>query len=170
MKIAISGLTGSGKNAVGERVAKELGIKGISHTFKSLAKEKGIGLLEFQRMAELNPKYDRELDGRIKREAGKGSCVVFTWLGPWIVKADLRVWLNAPEKVRAARIAKRDGMKKGEALRHLRKRDKDNRRRYMRLYGIDIFDHSGFDMELNTVSFTPDGLSSIIIAAAKEKG
>lgn len=169
MRIAISGLSGSGKNAVGERVAEKLGIRGIGLTFKSMAEEKGVELLEFQRMAERNPKYDRGLDSRIRKEAKKGSCVLFTWLGPWIVKADLRVWLNAPEEVRASRIARRDGMKKGEALRHLRRRDRDNRRRYRRLYGIDILDHSGFDMELNSSSFTPGGLASIIIAAAKEK-
>jgi len=170
MIVSVSGLSGCGKNSVGEAVARKLGLRAVQASFKDEAKRLGVTLMELQEMAEKDKEFDLKLDRHVVDEASKGGCVVMTWLGPWMVKdADLRVWLNAGEEVRAARISKRDGMGPQEALRHVRERDGENRARYKKYYGIDILDHSIFDLEINTAAFSPDASAEIIACAARQQ-
>jgi cytidylate kinase len=170
MIICISGLAGSGKNTVGKIVARRLNLSEVKLSFKDEAKKEKVDLMTVQKEATRDESYDRELDREIAKMAKKGNCVVMTWLGPWIVKnADLRVWLNVSEKERAKRVAKRDRMSLREALKHIRKRDENNRRRYRRYYGIDITDHSIFDLEINSDVFNPNQIAGIIVKAAEAK-
>lgn len=170
MIICISGLAGSGKNTVGEIVAKKLGLDEVKLSFKDEAQRESVDLMKVQREATRDESYDRELDKEIVRRAKKGNCVVMTWLGPWIVKnANLRVWLNVSERERAKRVAKRDRMGFKKALEHIRKRDENNRRRYRRYYGIDIMDHSIFDLEINSDVFNPQQIAGIVLKAAEAK-
>lgn len=169
MIIAISGLTGSGKNTIGEAVAKSLKFKLISPTFKDLAKKEGVSLMEFQRKAEIDPSIDLKFDEYLKDEAKKGDCVITTWLGPWMVDADIRVYLFVPLDIRASRLAKRDNISIEEAKEHIRKRDENNRKRYLNLYGIDIYNHDVFDICINNGKFTPEQARDIIIGLIKSK-
>ncbi|MFN7990521.1 MAG: cytidylate kinase family protein [Candidatus Micrarchaeia archaeon] len=168
MIIAICGLTGSGKNTLGELLAKELGYKLVCPTFKDLAAKEGVSLMEFQKKAEKDPDIDRKFD-RVLAEQAKGDCVVTTWLGPWIVDADLRIKVFAPLETRAERITKRDGMGIREAMEHVKKRDEANRKRYKKVYGIDIFDDSRFDACLNSGIYRPERLLRITLALIEAK-
>ena len=168
--ICISGLTGSGKNAAGEALAKRLNLRLVSLTFKDDAKKRGISLMQLQGAAGKDKKIDVDFDARVVKEASTGNCIVTTWLGPWMVKnADLRIWIHADEFVRAGRIAKRDGMGAKEALEHLRMRDNDNCARYKRYYGIDLEDHSLFDLEIDSGRHSPDEIAALIGKALRAK-
>jgi cytidylate kinase len=162
MILAINGLTGSGKNTLGELLAKELGYKLVCPTFKDLAKEEGISLMEFQKKAEKDYNIDRKFDDILRKQA-KGNCVVTTWLGPWIVKPDISIRLFAPLDVRANRVAKRDGMKLEEARKHVEKRDNGNRKRYLDVYNIDIFNTDDFDACLSSEKYSPEKLKQIVL-------
>ncbi|VVC03616.1 Cytidylate kinase [Candidatus Burarchaeum australiense] len=168
--ICIAGLTGSGKNSAGEALAKKLKLRLVSLTFKDYAKNEGVSLMDVQKKAGQDRQMDLDFDARVVEAAAKGNCIVTTWLGPWMVKnADLRVWINADEKVRASRIAKRDGMNEQEALVHVRARDADNRARYRKYYGIDINNHANFDLELDSSKYSPKELASQIEKALRAK-
>lgn len=169
MIIAVSGLGGSGKDTLGRALAKELGLRVVCPTFKTLAKDEGISLMEFQEKAKNDPEIDRKFDEALKREAAAGDCVVTTWLGPWMVEADYRVWVIAPLEVRAGRLAKRDGLSFEEALSHLKERDRSNRERYLGVYGIDILDIEGFDLAVNSGQQTPEELVGIVLEGMKQK-
>lgn len=170
MIICISGLSGSGKNSVGRLVAEKLGMRLIDPTFKTLAAKEKMSLLDFHKKAEHEHSIDRSFDSRLMADAKKGNCVVCTWLGPWMVKgADIKVWLYAPSAARAARVARRDGMGEGEAARHISERDESNRLRYLEIYKIDIYDHSGFELVINSEKFMPEESANIIVAAAMAK-
>lgn len=170
MIIAISGLTGSGKNTLGEGIAKELGLRLVCPTFKDIARREGISLMEFQKKAEEDPDIDLKFDEELKAQAKAGGCVVTSWLGPWMVDADLRIYVSAPFEVRAGRIAKRDGFSLEEAKRHVKERDERNRKRYLKVYGIDIYDTSGFDVCLNNSRFSIDQLRNAALAIIKIRG
>ena len=170
MIIAISGLTGSGKNTLGELLAEELGYRLVSPTFKDLAAREGISLMEFQERAKDDPDIDKKFDAALKEQCAAGDCVVTTWLGPWMVDADLRIKLVAPVEVRADRIAKRDGMDLEEAVKHVKERDERNRERYKKLYGIDIYDESIFDAVLSAELHTPEQLKEMSLVLIKKKG
>jgi cytidylate kinase len=169
MIIAVAGLTGSGKNTLGELLAKELGYRLVCPTFKDLAAREGIPLMEFQEKAEKDPDIDRKFDAVLREQAAAGDCVVTTWLGPWMVDADVRIKVSAPLKSRAERIAKRDGMTLKVAMEHVKERDERNRKRYKKLYGIDICDEDIFDAVLNAGIHTPGELKAISLAIIKTK-
>ncbi|MDD2655905.1 MAG: cytidylate kinase family protein [Candidatus ainarchaeum sp.] len=169
MIIAVSGLTGSGKNTFGELLAKRLGYSVVSPTFKDLAAKEKVSLLEFQRRAESDPSIDKRFDAMLKQQAAKGNCVVTTWLGPWMLAADFRVHIFAPERTRAERIADRDSMPVQQALRHIRERDSGNIKRYMDLYHIDIRDTSTFDLALSSETYKPAQMVDIALAAMGKK-
>ncbi|MBI5228323.1 cytidylate kinase family protein [Candidatus Micrarchaeota archaeon] len=169
MIITVSGLTGSGKNTLGELLAKELGYQLVCPTFKDLAEKEGVSLMEFQKKATKDPKIDKKFDALLKEKA-TGNCVVTTWLGPWMLKADVRIKVFAPDHTRAERIAKRDRMDLKKALAHLKSRDENNRRRYKKLYKIDIDSNDIFDACLNSAEFSPKELLGIALVVIKEKG
>jgi cytidylate kinase len=163
MIIAISGMSGSGKNTLGSLLAKELGFRHICPTFKDLAEAKGIPLLEFQKMAENDPNIDKKFDMLLKDQAKEGNCVVTTWLGPWVVDPDIAICVFAPKKVRAHRLGERDGLSDDEALEHINERDENNKKRYLDIYGIDICDQSGFDICLNSGLYKPQELLEMVL-------
>lgn len=164
--ICISGLSGSGKNAAGEALARMLGLRVISFSFKDEARRSGTSLMEIQKRANASAKMDRALDAKIAAAASTGNCVVTTWLGPWFVKnAYLRVWLKAGERERAKRISVRDKMPFASALAHVRKRDADNIKRYKKYYKIDITNHDNFDLIIDSSRFAPGQIAKIIAAA-----
>lgn len=169
MIVAIAGITGSGKNTLGGTLAAELGYRLVCPTFKDLAAKEGVPLMEFQRKAEKDPDIDRKFDAVLKEQAGRGDCVVTTWLGAWMVDADVRIKVFAPLGVRAKRIADRDSMTEKEAAAHIKARDEGNRKRYMKLYGIDIYDDGPFDACLNAGIYGPEKLLEISLAIIKAK-
>jgi predicted cytidylate kinase len=162
MIIAIAGLTGSGKNTLGELLAEELEFKLVSPTFKDLAKKEGIPLMEFHEKAENDPNIDEKFDAVLKEQA-QGDCVVTTWLGPWMVNADIKIKVQASPEIRAERIGKRDGMSYEDALKHIQDRDESNRKRYKKLYGIDIEDDGIFDAVLDSGKNSPQELLKITL-------
>jgi predicted cytidylate kinase len=169
MIIAIAGLTGSGKNTLGELLAKELGYKMVCPTFKDLAAKEGIPLMEFQKKAEDDPDIDKKFDAVLKEQAAAGNCVITTWLGPWIVDADLKIKVSAAPEIRAERIAGRDSMGAEEALRHVNARDESNRNRYKKLYGIDIDNEEIFDAVLDSGKNKPQELLEQTIELIKKR-
>jgi len=170
MIIAVWGLTGSGKNTLGELLAKALGYKTINPTFKDLAAREGISLMEFQEKAARDHNIDKKFDEMLKEEIrkSKGNCVITTWLGPWMADADVRIKIDVPAEVRAQRIAKRDRMSLDEARKHVEERDRQNIKRYMDVYGIDITDDSIFDIRLDGEHNNPQQLLKLALDFIKK--
>jgi predicted cytidylate kinase len=156
MKICIGGLSGSGKTTLGELLAEELGVEHITktqtNTYAEMMQDVREGLTRGLSRNELsNPKYIRKFDREIVARARGKNCVITTWLSPWMVKdATLRVWLNASFEERAKRIAKRAGMSIAKARRKIAMKDRIAIGDFRKTYGIDVYDHSIFDIELNT--------------------
>lgn len=170
MRIAVCGLTGSGKSTLGEELSRSLNIPHISYTFKDLAKEKGISLMEFQKLASNDDSIDKEFDEQLRKQSKeKGSFVVATWLAPWILDLDVRIWVHCSDEIRAERTSKRDKVSKAEAMKHLKERDKNNHERYKKIYGIDTSDLSSFDLKLDTGKISPEKLVDKIISKFKLK-
>lgn len=163
MIIAIAGFVGSGKTTLGKALAERLGYRLVSPSFKDLAEKEGISLMEFQKRAEKDSNIDLKFDEYVKAEASKGNCVITTWLGPWMTDADLRIWLFAPLEVRAKRTAERDGVSVKEAAEHIKKREEQNRKRYLKLYNVDIFDTSIFDVSFNSAKFSPMEMAETVV-------
>ncbi|MHC1625317.1 MAG: (d)CMP kinase [Methermicoccaceae archaeon] len=167
MRVAIGGLPGSGTTTLSEIVAKALGTEVYSsgELFRSLAKEMDMELSEFGKLCESDESIDKELDKRMQEVSKRSNGVFDGRLVGYFAEAELKVWLQASDEVRAKRIAKREGIPMEKALKQMIEREKSERVRYLSYYGIDISDTSPYDMVLSSEKFDPDGLKNIIMVA-----
>ncbi len=156
LRICISGLSCSGKTTIGEELASNLGVTHITKrstgTYKRLEEDLGRdanGFLELVQTAD--SRYAKDFDAEITALADREDCVISTWLGPWIVKGPKRsVWLEADAAARAERYAARSGSGDEDAMERISKKDSESIRLFKDAYGIDVLDHSQFDISINT--------------------
>ncbi len=164
MRIAISGKSGCGNTTVSKMLAERLEITWINYTFRMMAEDKGLEFSELRRRAELDDAYDRELDNHQVELARQGDCVLGSRLAIWMLKeADLKVFLDGSEEVRASRINRREGGDSEAKLIETRERDSADSARYKRIYGIDNHDTSVADLVIDTEDHTPQEIVSLII-------
>ncbi len=168
MKIAISGLSGCGNTTACTNVSKELGLEMVNYTLRNAAQEAGLSLPEMQLLAEKYLEIDAALDAKLtKLVEKKQHCVVGTRLSGWSVGADLSVWLHASLDTRAKRIASRGEGNLEDIKQATDRRDKQNIRRYKKLYGINTLSHDHFDLVVNTERLTPEQVAALVAAAAR---
>lgn len=166
LKICVSGLTASGKTTLSDRIAKELNIKHVQHSYKEHI-QKHSSMPDF--IDSTSDEFVKDFDRRTV-EAASQDCVVSTWLGPWLVEdATLRVWLYAPVGVRAQRYADRHRTSVDDARKLVSSTDNSASRSFKKIYGIDIYDSSIFDIQLNTSTESIDECVSIVSLAVIEK-
>ncbi len=149
--------------------------------FRVMAKERGMSIDEFSKMLNENPteaeKVDRAMDSYQKEEVGKGNIIVNSNLGAMVApNADLKVLLTCDLEVRAKRVLKggrRFGDSKAETVeemeRQLAERDENDRERYMRLYGFDMFDKSHYDLIIDTSEMAKNEVVQKIIEELKRR-
>ena len=154
MIISVGGLVGGGKSTLARALAERYGFEYISigHIMRDMAKENGMSILEFSKLAETDPQIDKELDKR-QRHLALGDCIVDSRLAAFVLKPDLKIWLTAPLGVRASRLASRDKKNSEEGLEEVREREASERKRYMDIYGYDLNDLSIYDLIINTGLF-----------------
>jgi cytidylate kinase len=171
LTIAISGLHGAGTTTVAQALAEAFNLRYLSAgmIFRQLAKEKGMSLSEFSKIAEQDPQIDREIDDRTQREAESGDVVIDAYIAGWVARrqADLAIYLHAPLEVRALRIANRESRPYEEILEETQAREQSQHSRFQEFYGIDVTDTRLFDLVLNTERFNAVATISICTAAVK---
>jgi cytidylate kinase len=167
--ITISGLHGTGKSSVADRLAQDFGLRKVSAgiIFRTLAKQRGLTLEEFSKAAEGDTEIDKMLDNTLRQEAAKGNVVLDGQLAAWMAgeHADLRILLTAPLDVRVKRIADRDGSDFKFAKRETIARERSEKARYRKLYGINIADTTVYDIVLNTDKYDLEGVVAVLKAA-----
>ena len=158
--IALAGLHGTGKSSQAKKIAEEFNLDYISigMIFRELARRKNMDLKTFSVYSESHPEIDKELDDLIVQKAKEGNVIIDSQLAAWKSKdhADIKILLTIPLEVRVQRIADRDQTTYEEALSETLTREKSERNRYLKLYGIDIEDKKIYDLILNTESLSID--------------
>ncbi len=152
--ITISGLHGTGKSTYARAISKEFNLRHVSagSMFRQMALERGTSIEELSRAAEQEVDIDRVIDERTREEASKGGVVLDGLLAGWMArdKADVRIYLRCPDDVRIRRIAERDGISYERAKERTILREAIERRRFKRLYDIEMDDLSIYDLIVNT--------------------
>lgn len=173
MLITVSGPAGSGKSTLAARLAETLSADHVSggDIFRDLAAERDMTPLELNRAAEADESIDLDLDRRLRGTArDRDDLVLESRLAGWMAGefANLKVWLDAPLDIRAARIADREDKDRETAASETRARAESEATRYRAYYDIDIADHTIYDLVLNTARWDEEGTLAVVAEAVDE--
>lgn len=166
--VAVSGSPGSGKTTYAKFLADKLGLRLISggHVFREMAKERGLSLLELNRLAMEDAGVDLELERRLYQEALNGGVVVESHLAGWTLRgvADVTIYVKASIKERIRRIAKREGREQTDVLKETLWREVLEAQRFRRLYAIDVTDLNHFDIVLDTTFLDEEEAKELLLS------
>jgi cytidylate kinase len=170
--VTVSGPPGCGATTLCDRLADAMGCPYVSggEVFRELAADRDMSLNQLTAKADESDDIDRAIDRRLQQIAEKWGMankpfILESRLAGWIAgeRADLRIWLDAPEDVRLERIADRD-----ETEAEMRVREVSEAGRYESYYEIDIDDREFYDLNVNTARWSKDGVFAIARAAIEE--
>jgi cytidylate kinase len=171
MRITISGLPGSGTTTVAKLLSTELSMELISagEMFRQIANEKELQLGQFNKLAENNDDFDRQIDEKQGEEAMKRENVIVEGRlsGFFVSDADLKIWLKAPVEIRARRIAGREGIAYEEALSAMKNREQSENKRYERYYGINLDDLFIYDLIIDSSRWSERDIVEMIKVAVE---
>lgn len=152
--ITVSGLHGTGKSTYAKAISEEFNLRHVSAgaLFRQVALERGMSIEELSRTAERDKEIDRLIDDRTRREASVENVILDGLLAGWMARdnADLKIYLKCPDDVRIHRIAERDGITYEKARKTTTFREGAEKKRFKRLYDIEMNDLSIYDLIINT--------------------
>ncbi|MFT4282989.1 MAG: (d)CMP kinase [Candidatus Woesearchaeota archaeon] len=164
MSITISGIPGSGKSTVSKELAKRFNLKYHSAgTFmREYSKKQGISVEEVNIKAKEDKSFDKAMDDELKKLNNEEGYVIEGRLGALFCKNHFNILLTVSEDVCAKRISKRENIDYKEALKKLRFRRNEERKRYKSIYDFDYEDPSHYDLVIDTSNNTVEDTASII--------
>ncbi|MBA5942025.1 MAG: AAA family ATPase [Methanophagales archaeon] len=169
MRITISGLPGSGTTTVAKLLSNELSLELISagEMFRELAKEKGLQLWQFSKLAENSDDFDRWIDEKQGEEAMKRENVIVEGRlsGFFVPTADLKIWLKAEPDIRAERVADREKIDYKTALSVMKSREESEHKRYEHYYAIDMENLSIYDLVIDSSRWSGRDIMKVIVVA-----
>lgn len=152
--ITVGGPHGTGKSTYAKALAEAFELRYVSagNIFRQLANEGKMTLEALTNTAARDPTIDHLIDERTKLEATRRQVVIDGQIAAWMVRnlADAKVLIMAPEEIRFKRIATREGISLEEARRQTISRERIQRERYQKYYGIDVDDLSIYDVIIDT--------------------
>ncbi|ADB60830.1 cytidylate kinase [Haloterrigena turkmenica DSM 5511] len=170
--ITVSGPPGCGATTLCERLADAMGCPYVSggEVFREIAEDRDMSLNQLTAKADENDEIDRAIDQRLQQIAEKWGMankpfILESRLAGWLAgeRADLRIWLDAPEDVRLARIEERV-----ETEAEMRVREVSEAGRYQSYYDIDIDDREFYDLNINTARWGKEGVFNLVRTALEE--
>jgi CMP/dCMP kinase len=161
--ITISGTPGSGKSVVAESLAKKLGYKlyGAGDVRRKYALGQKMTLEELNRKSEKDPTSDHLVDDHMKKLGSEDNLVVNGRMAFKIIPESIKVFIDADVDVRAKRIfdAKRKEehfAKVSDAKKSIQNRVKSDVKRYEKLYGVNPYDVSHYDLVVDSSNISID--------------
>lgn len=170
--ITVSGASGSGVTTLCEELSKALDCGYVSggEVFREVANDRDMTITQLIAEATESEELDRAIDRRLdtiaeKWGAANKAFILESRLAGWIAgnRADLRIWLDAPEDIRVDRTTDRE-----EVGAEMRVRDVIDTKRYESYYGIDLSDRSIYDLCINTSRWSPESTLELVLTAIEE--
>jgi len=169
--IAISGPHGSGKTTIARALSQTLGLRYISagEIFRRMAKDHGMDIVEFTKYASKHPEIDILIDNTMKEEAKKGNVVLDSQLAYFMVDAlkPIKILVIAEKEDRIRRLMQRENISYEEAKREIEVRDAEERKRFKRLYNVNLWNPKDFHIIVNTSKLSKDETVKIVVHACK---
>jgi cytidylate kinase len=170
--ITVSGPPGCGATSLCTLLSEAIDCPYVSggDIFRDLAEDRGMDLTQLSAKAQESDEIDRALDRRLHSIAEKWGTsekpfILESRLAGWIGGefADLRIYLDAPEEVRKARIKDRN-----ETAAEMSVREVNEAGRYRSYYELDVENQSFYDLHLNTARWNKEGVFELVRTAIEE--
>lgn len=176
MKITIGGDPGSGKSSVVRLLAKKYGLKyyDIGGLRRKMATDKGLTIDELNKIGEKEGWTDEEVD-EYQKEIGEkeDNFIIAGRLSWFFIKDSIKIYIKVDENVAAERIFKhnRDSERKYKDIEDVKKeircRLTSDKARYDRLYGVNPYDSSHFDLVIDTTNLNEKEVGEAVEKAVK---
>jgi len=166
MIISIGGNQGSGKSTLAKRLAEALGwpryyMGGLK---REAAAKKGLTLAEYNLLGETDPQTDLEVDNYQKKLGETEDNFIIEGRTSWhLIPQSLKLYIDVSDEEGAKRIflANRKGedhlMETFEdVLSSVKARKASDRKRYLKIFGIDTYDLNNYDYVIDTTKISPD--------------
>ncbi len=139
---------------------------------RDIAKNRGMTLIELNKLAEGDRRIDDELDDRQIRLRNEDNFVLNSRLGFHFVPDSVKVYLDVDVEKAAQRILPLQ--REGESAKDLEemkdeveKRTKSETRRYKRYYDVDIHDKNHYDLVIDTTKISAEKVADKIVEFIK---
>ncbi len=162
MIITISGKAGSGKSSTAKLLAKKLKLKhySIGDLTRKIAKQRKISILELAKVEEKHSEIDKELDNYQKNLGrAKDNFVIDGRLSWHFIPNSIKIFLDVDDLTGTKRIFKdkrktENAKTVGKLTILLKKRRVSEKLRYKKLYNINPYNKSNYDLVINTTGKT----------------
>lgn len=176
MKITIAGDLGSGKSTIGKAIAKEwkYNFYSTGDIFRKLSAEKGLNILEGNKLGEYDRSFDDEVDNYSAKIGKQEDDFIFDSRLAWhFIPDSLSIYFYCDAEIAAKRIysAQRDD-ERTTSVEDMILSNKARRlseiKRYQDLYGLDILKLTNYDLVLDTSYHTSSELVEWLMAAIQK--
>lgn len=177
MLITLWGKAGSGKGTVSKLLAERLGYKIISigGLKRKLAEEMGLSILEFNllwKQPEYQHAFDLKYEEYQKALDLQSKLILESRLGFLCQPKAFKVFLDVEDEVASQRIYNDQRItdeyqSSQQALEMTRQRNLEDQKRFLDLYGVDLWDTQYYDLRVDTSYKAPEEVVQEILAAFK---
>lgn len=176
--ISIAGDLGSGKSLLTGALVSHFGAQKYStgNAQRQIAESLGISTLELNKRAETDKSIDDKIDSVFKDLAhSQTNLVVDSRMAFHFLPMSFRIRLEVHPKIAAARIAGdtgRIGEAKAQSIEDIEAgilaRKASERARFKAYYAVDIEDHAGYDLVINTTGVSPEAVARLVIQSVED--
>lgn len=170
MIISLSGVGGSGKSTIAEKLAAQLHwpryyIGGLR---REMAAKKGMTLAEYNKLGETDPETDKEVD-KYQQELGeKEDNFIIEGRTSWhFIPHSLKIYLDVEANEGAQRVfghlQQDNNRNEGSSLdsveevkKSIKIRQESDALRYQKYYSINVYDPDNYDFYLDTTNLSPE--------------
>lgn len=179
MIISIGGNQGSGKSTLAKQLAETLGwpryyIGGLR---REAAAKRGMTLAEFNKLGEIDPSNDIEIDEYQKKLGETEDNFIIEGRTSWhFIPHSLKFFIDVSDEVGAKRIfaAHRTGEDSSmstyeEVLASVKKRKASDKKRYLEFFGLDTYNPKNYDYVIDTTNMTIDEVFNQVYGIIRER-
>ena len=176
-RISLTGDLGSGKSTVGKILSEkyEAKIYSTGPIVRQIAADKGISVVELNKLMESDPKIDHEMDDRLKLLSEEpGNLIIDSRMAWFFTKGTFRVYLATSIEESAKRIFNDEKRTSEtfasveEAANKIRERKTSENLRYKTLYNADCSFMGNYDLVVDTTA-SPAELAAELIGTSYKK-
>lgn len=179
--ITITGKPGSGKSTTSKAAAAELGYRHFSSgdLFRSIGSERGINILQANLSSEEDPGIDHLVDQRLRDIGSQDDNMVIDSRMAWHwMPFSFKVYLDLDLMTAAERIMQNRDLSRldtehipddpKEYALALQERLDSEARRYKKLYDVNPYDVSNYDLVVDTRANNPQQATALVLAGFRE--